>query len=105
MIKGYIDYALDFIDRSLYGLYERGFIATTVLSIILVGLQSILLPMVKGRWPIFILPTLTLIIGNVMIWSNDDAQNQVMGTVVVIVLAGLLLLMGSVSKARRTGNH
>lgn len=27
---------------------------TTVLSIILVGLQSILLPMVKGRWPIFI---------------------------------------------------
>ncbi|MFR6559744.1 MAG: hypothetical protein ACLUQY_06820 [Weissella confusa] len=40
-----------------------------------------------------------------MIWSNDDAQNQVMGTVVVIVLAGLLLLMGSVSKARRTGNH
>lgn len=96
---------MDFIDRSLYGLYERGFIATTVLSIILVGLQSILLPMVKGRWPIFILPTLTLIIGNVMIWSNDDAQNQVMGTVVVIVLAGLLLLMGSVSKARRTGNH
>ena len=78
---------------------------TTVLSIILVGLQSILLPMVKGRWPIFILPTLTLIIGNVMIWSNDDAQNQVMGTVVVIVLAGLLLLMGSVSKERRTGNH
>ncbi len=78
---------------------------TTVLSIILVGLQSILLPMVKGRWPIFILPTLSLIIGNVMIWSNDDAQNQVMGTVVVIVLAGLLLLMGSVSKARRTGNH
>ncbi|MEE0001744.1 MAG: hypothetical protein UFS73_03705 [Weissella confusa] len=71
----------------------------------MVGLQSILLPMVKGRWPIFILPTLTLIIGNVMIWSNDDAQNQVMGTVVVIVLAGLLLLMGSVSKARRTGNH
>ena len=62
---------------------------TTVLSIILVGLQSILLPMVKGRWPIFILPTLTLI----------------MGTVVVIVLAGLLLLMGSVLKARRTGNH
>ncbi|QIE79166.1 hypothetical protein [Weissella confusa] len=61
--------------------------------------------MVKGRWPIFILPTLPLIIGNVMIWSNDDAQNQVMGTVVVIVLAGLLLLMGSVSKARRTGNH
>ncbi len=43
---------------------------TTVLSIILVGLQSILLPMVKGRWPIFILPTLPLIIGNVMIWSN-----------------------------------
>ena len=77
---------------------------TTVLSIILVGLQSIF-AMVKGRWPIFILPTLTLIIGNVMIWSNDDAQNQVMGTVVVIVLAGLLLLMGSVSKARRTGNH
>ncbi|MFR4252373.1 MAG: hypothetical protein ACLT1C_02855 [Weissella confusa] len=64
-----------------------------------------MLPMVKGRWPIFILPTLPLIIGNVMIWSNDDAQNQVMGTVVVIVLAGLLLLMGSVSKARRTGNH
>ena len=61
--------------------------------------------MVKERWPIFILPTLPLIIGNVMIWSNDDAQNQVMGTVVVIVLAGLLLLMGSVSKARRTGNH
>lgn len=78
---------------------------TTVLSIILVGLQSLLLPMAKGRWPIFILPTLTLIIGNVMIWSHNDAQNKVTGTFVVIVLAGLLLLMGSVSKARRTGNH
>ena len=78
---------------------------TTVLSIILVGLQSILLPMVKGRWPIFILPTLTLIIGNVMIWSHNDAQNKVTGTFVVIVLAGLLLLMGLVSKSRRTGNH
>ncbi|MEQ4550009.1 hypothetical protein ABNZ43_02020 [Weissella sp. GP1] len=78
---------------------------TTVLSIILVGLQSILLPMVKGRWPIFILPAVTLIIGNGMIWSNNDAQNKVMGTVVVIVLAGLLLLMGLVSKSRRTGNH
>lgn len=78
---------------------------TTVLSIILVGLQSILLPMVKGRWPIFILPTVTLIIGNGMIWSNNDAQNKVMGTGVVIVLAGLLLLMGLVSKSRRTGNH
>ncbi|MFH7282433.1 hypothetical protein [Weissella confusa] len=78
---------------------------TTVLSIILVGLQSILLPMVKGRWPIFILPTVTLIIGNGMIWSNNDAQNKVMGTVVVIVLAGLLLLKGLVSKSRRTGNH
>jgi len=78
---------------------------TTVLSIILVGLQSILLPMVKGRWPIFILPMVTLVIGNGMIWSNNDAQNKVMGTVVVIVLAGLLLLMGLVSKSRRTGNH
>ena len=78
---------------------------TTVLSIILVGLQSILLPMVKGRWTIFILPMVTLVIGNGMIWSNNDAQNKVMGTVVVIVLAGLLLLMGSVSKARRTGNY
>lgn len=78
---------------------------TTVLSIILVGLQSILLPMVKGRWPIFILPMVTLVIGNGVIWSNNDAQNKVMGTVVVIVLAGLLLLMGLVSKSRRTGNH
>ncbi|MBJ7687493.1 hypothetical protein HAU32_00535 [Weissella confusa] len=78
---------------------------TTVLSIILVGLQSILLPMVKGRWPIFILPMVTLVIGNGMIWSNNDAQNKVMGTVVVIVLAGLLLLRGLVSKSRRTGNH
>ena len=78
---------------------------TTVLSIILVGLQSILLPMVKGRWPIFILPMVTLVIGNGMIWSNNDAQNKVMGTVVVIVLAGLLLLTGLVSKSRRTGNH
>ncbi|TGE71831.1 hypothetical protein C6P11_07435 [Weissella confusa] len=76
-----------------------------MLSIILVGLQSILLPMVKGRWPIFILPMVTLVIGNGMIWSNNDAQNKVMGTVVVIVLAGLLLLMGLVSKSRRTGNH
>ncbi|TGE75628.1 hypothetical protein [Weissella confusa] len=78
---------------------------TTVLSIILVGLQSLLLPMAKGRWPIFILPTLTLIIGNVMIWSHNDAQNKVTGTFVVIVLAGLLSLMGSVSKARRAVNH
>lgn len=78
---------------------------TTVLSIILVGLQSILLPIVKGRWPIFILPMVTLVIGNGIIWSNNDAQNKVMGTVVVIVLAGLLLLMGLVSKSRRTGNH
>lgn len=78
---------------------------TTVLSIILVGLQSILLPMVKGRWPIFILPLVTLVIGNGVIWSNNDAQNKVMVTVVVIVLAGLLLLMGLVSKSRRTGNH
>ena len=70
---------------------------TTVLSIILVGLQSILLPMVKGRWPIFILPTLPLIIGNVMIWSNDDAQNQVMGTVVVIVLAGVFFVVAFVA--------
>ncbi|WP_270276156.1 hypothetical protein [Weissella confusa] len=71
---------------------------TAVTSIVLVLLQSVLMPRMKGCWPIFILPVLTLIGGEYLVWGQGKLQNTVLGSFVVIGLASLLTIMGMVSK-------
>lgn len=67
-------------------------------AVIVIFLQSILLPKIKATFPIYIIPLLVFIGGEYMVWSSGEAKNQILGTFVVIGLTLLLLITGLVAK-------
>lgn len=79
-------------------LIEKVLDNTTLFAIVVIILQSILLPRLKNNFPIYILPTIVFIGGEYMIWATNHSNNQILGTFVVIGLSILLIITGIVAK-------